>query len=137
MWIFWSCSQILVIFIRSSWIGQVNIPHFFNYCWLFDRTINFCWWADCSTKKSLKWNEREDFYTLHANMDILTTGLDIMECYTTNLWLWRARRYSDHWDIKLETGNILYLLWNCYPNFISSLFRVSKWMDSFCVEHPR
>ena len=27
VWSFWSCSPILVIFIWSSWIGQVNIPH--------------------------------------------------------------------------------------------------------------
>ena len=39
---FWSCSPILVIFIRSSWFGRVNNPLFDNSWYILHFLCEFC-----------------------------------------------------------------------------------------------
>ena len=72
MWIFWSCSKLLVIFIRSSWIGHVNIPHinlFFCNVVLKLGAFKVFSWAD------LNWPKEQ---STSLNICVLTTAYGIL-----------------------------------------------------------
>ena len=84
VWIFWSCSKILVIFIRLSWFGQVSIPLLnSNSKKISQRKIfeNFQNWL-----KKIRWKQIKSLLTYFIISDALEINTQVRIEWNTFLF---------------------------------------------------